>query len=165
MASGVTMEIILCFLKTVFYWVDRIMIPDFKEVFIFPIQRKAETLKSRPLRVLQRSIITEIEMDMHCDHISEQFQFSGLNDAMCNLEQRDEQTRHANASPLSGLLRNRGAQGQARWAALLHSSISFTSSPSLSVLSPTLLFIFSLPLANRACHEAHSISQEAEKGA
>ena len=68
------------------------MIPDFKEVFIFPIQRKAETLKSRPLRVLQRSIITEIEMDMHCDHISEQFQFSGLNGAMCNLEQRDEQT-------------------------------------------------------------------------
>lgn len=61
------------------------MIPDFKEVFIFPTQRKAETLKSRLLRVLQR-IITEIEMEMHCDHISEQFQFSGLNDAMCNLE-------------------------------------------------------------------------------
>ena len=58
------------------------MIPDFKEVFIFPTQRKAETLKSRPLRVLQRII----EMEMHCDHISEQFQFSGLNDAMCNLE-------------------------------------------------------------------------------
>ena len=62
------------------------MIPDFKELFIFPTQSKAETLKSRPLRVLQRRIITEIEMEMHCDHISEQFQFSGLNDAMCNLE-------------------------------------------------------------------------------
>lgn len=90
------------------------MIPDFKEVFIFPTQRKAETLKSRPLRVLQRSLMTEIEMEMHCDHISEQFQFSGLNDAMCNFERRAEQTRHANASPFSGLMRNRGTRGQAR---------------------------------------------------
>ena len=164
MAIGVTMEIIFCFLKQCSVELIEKWFQILKKYLFFPLKEK-QTLKSRPLRVLQRRIITEIEMEMHCDHISEQFQFSGQKDAMCNLEWRDEQTRHANASPLSGLSWNRGAQGQARWAALLHSSISFISSPSLSVFSSTLLFIFSLPLAHRACHEPHSISQEAEKGA
>lgn len=50
--------------------------------------------------------MTEIEMEIYCDHISEQFQLSGLSDVMCDLKWRDEQTKHASVSPLSGLLRN-----------------------------------------------------------
>ena len=39
------MEISLFFFKAVFCWVDRTMIPDFKEVFIFPTQEKQGHLK------------------------------------------------------------------------------------------------------------------------
>lgn len=42
-------------------------------------------------------------MEIYCDHISEQFQLSGLSDVMCNLKWRAEQTKHAAVSPLSGL--------------------------------------------------------------
>lgn len=46
--------------------------------------------------------MTKIDMDIYCDHISERFQLSGLNDAICNIKWRDQPIRHVSASPLLG---------------------------------------------------------------
>lgn len=121
--------------------------------------------------------MTKVEMSIYCAHPSEQFQLSGLNDAICNIKWRDRQTRHVSASPLLGKeatqlypWETKVLQGRGEWVAgwLFPTPPSLSSShfvsvpPSLSLLS---LSCFSFPLtpATEEGHELQGILLEAGK--
>lgn len=91
-------------------------------------------------------------MELHWDHISEQFQVCGPNDATCNIKWRDKHIRPVSANPLSGSVRRRGTPGAGQV-----SGYSLLTGLFLSVASHFLLYLaFHFPCSSSHQRVAHT---------